>query len=350
MKEENRRSFVKKSLATSMTFSFSGLIRAHGEEGGSTTVATTEETTVFNADDTTFATTETTDSGGTTVWDPDGTTLETTILGETTWNPEDTTVETTEETTVVTTTPPSRVVLTSILVEFTGTADRPMDPNIKVTDPGWWRWSGRVFTGTLTYYLKNCFDGSIEPVVCSVKSGGYDVSVDLKGGTGMPSKEENIGTSFWSDKPWLSGSDTSWPPGTFLTSTSFHEGQVAGYYVIPSGEISMTIDERTCKRTYMKLHYKERPNGSAGCIVFESSVAFETFKKWMDERKSGCAKIDECGRAESGEIGRSIGCLGIASVPMLVKYDEVLLPLYKLRDGTILQPINPSIPIVIPAD
>jgi hypothetical protein len=106
MNEENRRSFVKKSLATSMTFTFSGLIRAHGEEGGSTTVATTEETTVFNPDDTTFATTETTDSGGTTTWDPDGPTIETTVIEETTSNPEDTTVETTEDTTVATTLPP----------------------------------------------------------------------------------------------------------------------------------------------------------------------------------------------------------------------------------------------------
>lgn len=99
MNEENRRSFVKKSLATSMTFTFAGLIRAHGEEGGSTTVATTEETTVFNPDDTTIAPTETTDSGGTTVWDPDGTTFASTIIEETTWNPNGTTAPT-EETTV----------------------------------------------------------------------------------------------------------------------------------------------------------------------------------------------------------------------------------------------------------
>jgi hypothetical protein len=39
MKTDNRRSFVKKSLATSMTFSFSGLIRAHGEESGEHSVS-----------------------------------------------------------------------------------------------------------------------------------------------------------------------------------------------------------------------------------------------------------------------------------------------------------------------
>ena len=34
---EPRRSFVKKSLATSVSISFAGLIRAHGEGGGGTT-------------------------------------------------------------------------------------------------------------------------------------------------------------------------------------------------------------------------------------------------------------------------------------------------------------------------
>lgn len=98
MHQENRRSFVKKSLATSMTFTFSGLIRAHGGEG--------EQTTIANPDETTF---ETTDSGGTTTWNPDKeTTVVTTSPEETptgdpdaatTWNPDETTGE---ETTVET--------------------------------------------------------------------------------------------------------------------------------------------------------------------------------------------------------------------------------------------------------
>ena len=37
---EPRRSFVKKTLATSVSISFAGLIRAHGEEGGGTTNTT----------------------------------------------------------------------------------------------------------------------------------------------------------------------------------------------------------------------------------------------------------------------------------------------------------------------
>ena len=47
MNEENRRSFVKKSLATSMTFTFSGLIRANGEEENvTTTFSTTSPLTI----------------------------------------------------------------------------------------------------------------------------------------------------------------------------------------------------------------------------------------------------------------------------------------------------------------
>lgn len=63
---QDRRSFVKKSLATSVSISFAGLIRAHGEEGGGTT------TTTWSPDESTFTTTEV---PPTTTWNPD---LETT--------------------------------------------------------------------------------------------------------------------------------------------------------------------------------------------------------------------------------------------------------------------------------
>ena len=69
MQPENRRSFVKKSLATSMSISFIGLLRAHGEEGAGTTTTNTsfepnqatvppetviwEETVTFNPDEST---------------------------------------------------------------------------------------------------------------------------------------------------------------------------------------------------------------------------------------------------------------------------------------------------------
>ncbi len=100
MKTEGRRSFVRKSLATSMTLTFSGLIRAHGSEGGETTTCDPDETTVVTTYDTT-------DSGGTTTWDPDQstvpeeTTFATTMPEETTWDPDETTVP--EETTLLST-------------------------------------------------------------------------------------------------------------------------------------------------------------------------------------------------------------------------------------------------------
>jgi hypothetical protein len=85
MLSEDRRSFVKKSLATSMTFTFTGLIRAHGEEvGGGTTTWNPEESTA-----------ETSDSGGTTTWNPEESTFEASSV-ETTWNPDGSTVETTD--------------------------------------------------------------------------------------------------------------------------------------------------------------------------------------------------------------------------------------------------------------
>ena len=77
---EPRRSFVKKTLATTVSISFAGLIRAHGE-------GSTGDTS--NPDETTIATT---DSGGTTTWNPDQTTYATTIGESTTWDPDETTL------------------------------------------------------------------------------------------------------------------------------------------------------------------------------------------------------------------------------------------------------------------
>lgn len=113
MHQENRRSFVKKSLATSISISFAGLIRAHGEEGG--------QTTTWNPEVTTIATT---DSGGTTTWDPNETTIETTPSPEdtTTWNP--------DETTCVTTLPETTAIAYEYALKCTA------DPTDE-TGPGW---------------------------------------------------------------------------------------------------------------------------------------------------------------------------------------------------------------------
>src|SRR5512134_1244852 len=86
MNQENRRSFVKKSLATSVSISFTGLIRAHGESGGGTTTWSPEENT-----------NETTDSGGTTTWNPDEYTFDS--GDSTTWNPDESTFDSGDSTT-----------------------------------------------------------------------------------------------------------------------------------------------------------------------------------------------------------------------------------------------------------
>ena len=62
---EPRRSFVKKTLATSVSISFAGLIRAHGEEGGGTTLPETAGTNSASTVEETAGTTDST-SGSTT--------------------------------------------------------------------------------------------------------------------------------------------------------------------------------------------------------------------------------------------------------------------------------------------
>ena len=98
---ENRRSFVKKSLATSMTLTFAGLIRAHGDGGtGGTTIdpentyVTTNSgtTTTFDLEGTYYTT-----IGNTTTFDLEERIITTTYEG-TTWDPEET-VTTAPETT-----------------------------------------------------------------------------------------------------------------------------------------------------------------------------------------------------------------------------------------------------------
>ena len=94
MKDNSRRSFVKKTAATGLTFTFAGLIRAHGESGGG-------ETTFLTTVDTTWDPNggyTTTNSGQTTTWDPMESSYSTTEQ-ETTWDPMQTTSTTEPETT-----------------------------------------------------------------------------------------------------------------------------------------------------------------------------------------------------------------------------------------------------------
>jgi hypothetical protein len=104
LEPENRRSFVKKSLATSMTLTFAGLIRAHGdgETGGTTidpenTYVTTNSgtTTTFDLEGTYYTT-----IGNTTTFDLEETYETTTYEETTTWDPEETTIVTTIDQTV----------------------------------------------------------------------------------------------------------------------------------------------------------------------------------------------------------------------------------------------------------
>ena len=88
MHTENRRSFVKKSLATSVSISFTGLIRAHGE-GTTDTTWSPDETTIMltTVMQTTYppsyweTTVASTDGNATTTWNPDETTATTVEQG-----------------------------------------------------------------------------------------------------------------------------------------------------------------------------------------------------------------------------------------------------------------------------
>jgi hypothetical protein len=89
MKDSSRRSFVKTSAATGLTFTFAGLISAHGQSGGGNTT--------WNPEGTFFST----NSGETTTYDPNGTYVTTDPGVTTTWDP-DQTITTAEETTTST--------------------------------------------------------------------------------------------------------------------------------------------------------------------------------------------------------------------------------------------------------
>lgn len=86
MKDHSRRSFVKTSAATGLTFTFAGLIRAHGQSGGGTT---------WNQE-ATFGTTWATDVS--TTWNQEATYVATTWPGyetSTTYDPNGSYIETT---------------------------------------------------------------------------------------------------------------------------------------------------------------------------------------------------------------------------------------------------------------
>lgn len=290
---ENRRSFVKKTLATTVTISFAGLIRAHGEESGGTTT--------WNPDAATF---ETTDSGGTTTWNPDiptsgdglttwnpDQTSSTTEVIDTTWNPDEETIETTQQATAK-----ACSWITKIKVEFNDTVNHPPD-NEDASDAK--DKSGRIFKGTMTCTRVDCSGREIEPLTYEVETGGYI--------------QEN---------PLKKGSDTGCPAGTFTVARKSQEEVQPNRvppFKIPDGH--RIPDDKVAPRTDILVHAPIRNPGSSGCIVITGGK----FAEWSQEmHKKPCYIQNGCGRATN--------CPD--PVPISVSYTEAINPPVK----TILGP------------
>ena len=128
----------------------------------------------------------------------------------------------------------------------------------------------------------------------------------------------------------MTGSDLAWPPGNYSLETAIHTGILTGFRPkskTDPGDIPIVIEEKTIKRTFMKVHYKERENGSSGCIVFTNPYRkkeqWNKFTGWRENRLKDCptlrSSFPEC-RAE---------CEDEKYVPLKVDFD--VLPVFKLR-------------------
>jgi hypothetical protein len=217
--DSSRRRFVRNSLATSMSISFTGLIRAHGEGGGGDTTTFDPEaptySTTYDPEATTYATTY---SGETTTWDPEtGTTY------TTTWDPETGTEQTTEPPTVpwesaLAKTDPERLtgkssegtpVGTIIAVEnkgdqqnpdyqerFTGTVKWVIHFDMNVPPPE------KLTNGEAVQKKMECFACLVENVKLSLKVESSDQSLASQI---QKSMNEMLGTLFNNDdkKPYM---------------------------------------------------------------------------------------------------------------------------------------------------
>lgn len=142
--------------------------------------------------------------------------------------------------------------------------------------------SGDVFTGKLTYYKKACpsFGSNAAEIVVEdidIQCGGY------------------IDTALLAQ-----GSDTSFPPGDYEIDTlvSSPDKDTEGYFTKPVGHPRGHIvdpDNNQRVRTVMKIHYKAREDGSAGCIVFTDPEQFTTFQKDMKKAREVQCKVDHAG-------------------------------------------------------
>jgi hypothetical protein len=223
----------------------------------------------------------------------------------------------------------------NVVVTFGGTSDHSK----KIVDASFTQWSGNVYQGTLDYRLINCVTGVVRKISCDVKTGGYHMSADLKKPDNMPGNIINKTfpgekENFWSIKPWMTGSDLAWPPGNYSLETAIHTGNLTGFRPKSKtklGDIPIVIEGKTITRTFMKMHYKVRTNGSSGCIVFTDQEQWDKFTGWMENRLKDCptlrSKFPDC-RAE---------CEDEKYVPLKVDFD--VLPVFKLRgsegDGTV---------------
>jgi hypothetical protein len=154
MKDSSRRSFVKTSAATGLTFTFAGLIRAHGQSGGGNTT--------WNPEGTFFST----NSGETTTYDPNGTYVTTDPGVTTTWDPDATTCVTTLQTTVTTEKPKCEWVILVQVVFFSKALPPDQDHAGDLNQR-----SGYIYSGVMYCKLKDC-SGNTRIITFNVECGG----------------------------------------------------------------------------------------------------------------------------------------------------------------------------------
>ena len=100
-----------------------------------------------------------------------------------------------------------------------------------------------------------------------------------------------------------------------------HTGKLTGFQPNKNqpGNLPIVIEDKTITR---KVHYKERTNGSSGCIVFTDQEQWDKCTGWMEKRLKDCPTLQssfpEC-KAE---------CKDENYVPLKVDFD--VLPVFVL--------------------
>jgi len=249
MKDSSRRSFVKTSAATGLTFTFAGLIRAHGQSGGGNTT--------WNPEGTFFST----NSGETTTYDPNGTNVTTDPGVTTTWDPDATTCVTTLQTTVTTEKPKCEWVILVQVVFFSKALPPDQDHAGDLNQR-----SGYIYSGVMYCKLKDC-SGNTRIITFNVECGGYDVSPVLIGRTAT-----NV------------GSDTSIPPGSYYVARNQKNNGN-----IPEGHI---VSPNPPLRTDILVHGPKRNPGSSGCVVIVGNGEFARWK--VEMAKKPCYIYQNC--------------------------------------------------------